>query len=181
MATVVHNLASQTDPIASVGPRIRALRDAMSLSLRDLADRSGVSAQMLSQVERGETSPTLAVAAKIAAGLERALGRAGGIELRRGRQRELPRHQRAAPEIAQLRVHLELGRRAEADAGLDRDGAVHVRAQDSEPGQVEHQLDRAVGAAGTVGAGQSSLVPAGPIRAGSAAGLLDTARNESEG
>jgi transcriptional regulator with XRE-family HTH domain len=65
--------ATQTpvaDPIAAVGPRIRALRDAMSLSLRDLADRSGVSAQMLSQVERGETSPTLAVAAKIAAGLE---------------------------------------------------------------------------------------------------------------
>ncbi|MFT3862782.1 MAG: XRE family transcriptional regulator [Solirubrobacterales bacterium] len=61
---------AQTDPIAAVGPRIRALREAMSLSLRDLAERSGVSAQMLSQVERGETSPTLAVAAKIAAGLE---------------------------------------------------------------------------------------------------------------
>src|ERR1700753_2314309 len=59
-----------TDPIAAVGPRVRALRDAMSLSLRSLADRSGVSAQMLSQVERGETSPTLFVAAKIAAGLE---------------------------------------------------------------------------------------------------------------
>jgi transcriptional regulator with XRE-family HTH domain len=42
----------------------------MALSLRDLSERSGVSAQMLSQVERGETSPTLAVAAKIAAGLE---------------------------------------------------------------------------------------------------------------
>jgi transcriptional regulator with XRE-family HTH domain len=42
----------------------------MGLSLRDLAERSGVSAPMLSQVERGETSPTLAVAAKIAAGLE---------------------------------------------------------------------------------------------------------------
>src|ERR671912_764663 len=53
-----------------VGPRVRALRDAMGLSLRDLAERSGVSAPMLSQVERGETSPTLAVAAKIAAGLE---------------------------------------------------------------------------------------------------------------
>lgn len=63
-------IAPQTEPIAAVGPRIRALREAMSLSLRDLADRSGVSAQMLSQVERGETSPTLAVAAKIAAGLE---------------------------------------------------------------------------------------------------------------
>jgi transcriptional regulator with XRE-family HTH domain len=66
MATVA---PAQSD-IAPVGPRIRALREAMSLSLRDLADRSGVSAQMLSQVERGETSPTLAVAAKIAAGLE---------------------------------------------------------------------------------------------------------------
>jgi transcriptional regulator with XRE-family HTH domain len=54
----------------TVGPRIRSLRDAMGLSLRDLSERSGVSAQMLSQVERGETSPTLAVATKIAAGLE---------------------------------------------------------------------------------------------------------------
>ncbi len=56
--------------IPAVGARVRALRDAMGLSLRDLAERSGVSAPMLSQVERGETSPTLAVAAKIAAGLE---------------------------------------------------------------------------------------------------------------
>ena len=53
-----------------VGARIKALREAMDLSLRDLAERSGVSAPMLSQVERGETSPTLAVAARIAAGLE---------------------------------------------------------------------------------------------------------------
>lgn len=57
----------------SVGPRVRALRDGMGLSLRDLAQRTGVSAPMLSQVERGETSPTLAVAAKIAAGLELSL------------------------------------------------------------------------------------------------------------
>ncbi|HXS47324.1 MAG TPA: XRE family transcriptional regulator [Solirubrobacterales bacterium] len=55
---------------ATVGPRIRALREAMGFSLRDLAERSGVSAPMLSQVERGATSPTLAVATKIAAGLE---------------------------------------------------------------------------------------------------------------
>ncbi len=63
MATVV---ADHTH----VGPRVRALRDAMGLSLRDLAQRTGVSAPMLSQVERGETSPTLAVATRIAAGLE---------------------------------------------------------------------------------------------------------------
>src|SRR3954454_8208884 len=52
---------------------MRALREGMGLSLRDLAARSGVSAPMLSQVERGETSPTLAVAGKIAAGLELSL------------------------------------------------------------------------------------------------------------
>jgi transcriptional regulator with XRE-family HTH domain len=54
----------------AVGARVKSLRDAMDLSLRDLADRSGVSAPMLSQVERGDTSPTLAVAQKIAAGLD---------------------------------------------------------------------------------------------------------------
>jgi transcriptional regulator with XRE-family HTH domain len=57
-------------PSDGLGTRIRALRDAMDLSLRDLASRSGVSAPMLSQVERGETSPTLHVAERIAAGLE---------------------------------------------------------------------------------------------------------------
>jgi XRE family transcriptional regulator, regulator of sulfur utilization len=53
-----------------LGSRTRALREGMNLSLRDLAERSGVSAQMLSQVERGDTSPTLAVAGRIARGLE---------------------------------------------------------------------------------------------------------------
>jgi transcriptional regulator with XRE-family HTH domain len=73
MAAVAPQPASQApDPLdpAVIGARVRALRDALSLSLRDLAERSGVSAPMLSQVERGETSPTLAVAARIAAGLD---------------------------------------------------------------------------------------------------------------
>jgi transcriptional regulator with XRE-family HTH domain len=54
----------------ALGARVRALREAMDLSLRELAARSGVSAPMLSQVERGETSPTLQIAGRIAAGLE---------------------------------------------------------------------------------------------------------------
>ena len=58
------------DVPSAIGPRVKALREAMDLSLRDLAERSGVSAPMLSQVERGETSPTLHVATRIAAGLE---------------------------------------------------------------------------------------------------------------
>jgi transcriptional regulator with XRE-family HTH domain len=68
---------TKRDPAVSengaVGARVKSLREAMDLSLRDLAERSGVSAPMLSQVERGDTSPTLSVAQKIAAGLDLSL------------------------------------------------------------------------------------------------------------
>jgi XRE family transcriptional regulator, regulator of sulfur utilization len=92
---------------AVIGARVKALREASSLSLRDLAERSGVSAPMLSQVERGETSPTLTVAARIAAGLDlrlsqllrldeggsvtivRATERAGGGNAKRGHRFEV--------------------------------------------------------------------------------------------
>ncbi|MBN8865966.1 MAG: helix-turn-helix transcriptional regulator [Solirubrobacterales bacterium] len=67
--------ATATEPAAEnpVGARVKALREAMGFSLRDLSERSGVSATMLSQVERGGTSPTLAVAEKIAGGLDLSL------------------------------------------------------------------------------------------------------------
>ena len=68
-AAVDQPTADSLDP-AVIGARVKSLREASSLSLRDLADRSGVSAPMLSQVERGETSPTLSVASRIAAGLD---------------------------------------------------------------------------------------------------------------
>jgi len=76
-----------------VGARVRALRAAMDLSLRDLAERSGVSAPMLSQVERGETSPTLATAGRIAAGLDLRLSQllrldeSGAVSVVRARDR----------------------------------------------------------------------------------------------
>src|SRR5262245_59552217 len=63
-------MAAAVEPLPAIGPRVKALREAGGLSLRDLAERSGVSAPMLSQVERGETSPTLAVASRIATGLD---------------------------------------------------------------------------------------------------------------
>jgi transcriptional regulator with XRE-family HTH domain len=66
-------MSTVVEPVLAVGVRVKALREAMSLSLRDLSERSGVSAPMLSQVERGETSPTLAVAARIASGLDLSL------------------------------------------------------------------------------------------------------------
>jgi XRE family transcriptional regulator, regulator of sulfur utilization len=79
--------------VAAVGGRVRALREAMGLSLRDLADRSGVSAPMLSQVERGETSPTLHIATRIAAGLDLRLSQllrideGGAVTIVRARER----------------------------------------------------------------------------------------------
>jgi XRE family transcriptional regulator, regulator of sulfur utilization len=84
------------DPLdpAVIGARVKALRESSSLSLRDLAARSGVSAPMLSQVERGETSPTLAVAARIAAGLELRLSQllrldeSGAVTIVRASQRQ---------------------------------------------------------------------------------------------
>ena len=76
-----------------IGARVKALREASDLSLRDLAERSGVSAPMLSQVERGDTSPTLTVAARIAAGLQLTLSQllrldeGGTVTIVRPRQR----------------------------------------------------------------------------------------------
>jgi XRE family transcriptional regulator, regulator of sulfur utilization len=88
--------ALPSDPLdpAVIGARVKALRESSGLSLRDLAARSGVSAPMLSQVERGETSPTLAVAARIAAGLELRLSQllrldeSGAVTIVRASQRQ---------------------------------------------------------------------------------------------
>ena len=59
--TYARTMATVPDTTAiSIGARVKALREAGGLSLRDLAERSGVSAPMLSQVERGETEPDAA-------------------------------------------------------------------------------------------------------------------------
>lgn len=67
-----HSDRAAVEPEA-IGGRVRALREGMDLSLRELAERCGVSAATLSQVERGESSPTLTVASRIADGLELSL------------------------------------------------------------------------------------------------------------
>src|SRR6266550_2248705 len=71
--TTIEQPSGAPERLIEIGPRVRALREAMGLSLRDLSARTAVSPPMLSQVERGETSPTVAVAARIAAGLELSL------------------------------------------------------------------------------------------------------------
>ena len=53
-----------------LGPRIRALRQARNVTLRELAERAGVTESFLSQVEREVTSPSIASVQRIARALD---------------------------------------------------------------------------------------------------------------
>jgi len=52
-----------------VGLRLRSLRDQQGLSLRALAERCGLSINAISQIERGENSPTVSTLHRLATGL----------------------------------------------------------------------------------------------------------------
>ncbi|HET9613297.1 MAG TPA: XRE family transcriptional regulator [Candidatus Limnocylindrales bacterium] len=53
-----------------LGPRIRTLRKARDVTLRELAERAGVTESFLSQVEREVTSPSIASVQRIARALD---------------------------------------------------------------------------------------------------------------
>jgi transcriptional regulator with XRE-family HTH domain len=127
----------------TVGVRVKALREAMDLSLRDLAERSGVSAPMLSQVERGETSPTLVVAEKIASGLDLTLSQllrldeGGHVVVIRGDERRV--RTRRGHRTEELTPPLP-GQRADVSVHTLEPGAATGRAGDPplhEPGARE--------------------------------------------
>ena len=61
--------------IAALGHRIRTLRRQRDLSLEGLAERSGVSASMLSTVERGQKVPSILVLSQIATALDTSIAR----------------------------------------------------------------------------------------------------------
>ena len=154
-------MAAATVPDAPpIGARIKALRDGMDLSLRDLGQRSGVSAPMLSQVERGETSPTLAVAERIAAGLELSLSQllrldeSSGVSVVRAAERRLGRANGSGHSYDVVTPPLP-GQRAEVSLHTLAPGAATGGAGDPpmhEPGSRETAL---------VTAGRLKLVCAG--------------------
>jgi transcriptional regulator with XRE-family HTH domain len=49
-----------------VGARLRELRDERNISMRSLATKSGLSANALSMIERGKTSPSVSTLYKLA-------------------------------------------------------------------------------------------------------------------
>ena len=131
-----------------IGARVKALREASSLSLRELALRSGVSAPMLSQVERGETSPTLTVAARIAAGLELRLSQllrldeSGAVTIVRAGQRRRGGNARRGHRFEVL-TSAQPGQRAELSRHTLAASAVTGAADDPpihEPGARETAL-----------------------------------------
>jgi XRE family transcriptional regulator, regulator of sulfur utilization len=115
----------------------------MGLSLRDLAERCDVSAPMLSQVERGEASPTLAVASRIASGLDLTLSQLLRLDedrhlvvVRRGRGR---RRRRRGHSVEELTPPLP-GQRADVSLHVLEPGAVTGAPDDPpihEPGSRE--------------------------------------------
>lgn len=133
---------------AVIGMRVKALRESSGLSLRDLAERSGVSAPMLSQVERGETSPTLTVAARIAAGLELRLSQllrldeGGAVTIVRARERRRGGNKRRGHGFEVLTAS-QPGQRAELSRHVLAPGGATGAADDPpmhEPGSRETAL-----------------------------------------
>jgi transcriptional regulator with XRE-family HTH domain len=133
---------------AVIGGRVKALRESAGLSLRDLAARSGVSAPMLSQVERGETSPTLTVAARIAAGLELRLSQllrldeGGSVTVVRAGQRQRGGNTRRGHRFEVL-TSAQPGQRAELSRHTLAPGGATGAADDPpmhEPGSRETAL-----------------------------------------
>ncbi|MGY4630221.1 helix-turn-helix domain-containing protein [Bradyrhizobium sp. USDA 4486] len=66
--------------IVELGSRVKRLRTQAGLTLEEFAAQSGVSRAMLSKVERGEKSPTLAIIVRIAKGLNVSMSTLMGAE-----------------------------------------------------------------------------------------------------
>jgi XRE family transcriptional regulator, regulator of sulfur utilization len=139
---------ADSEPTVVIGARVRALREAAGLSLRDLGERSGVSVPMLSQVERGETSPTLTVAARIAAGLQLRLSQLlrldedGAVTVVRARDRTRGGNRRRG-HVFEVLTSSQPGQRAELSRHTLAPGGATGAADDPpmhEPGSRETAL-----------------------------------------
>src|ERR1051326_9434953 len=60
---------TDTDLSTRVGRAVKVRREQLALTLRALASRSGVSSSMISDIERGEKSPTISTLSTLAAAL----------------------------------------------------------------------------------------------------------------
>jgi len=89
MSTIADKVARR------VGQAVKARRDGLRLTLRELASKSGISASMISDIERGAKSPTISTLSTLAAALglpvsvlvDTAMPAPGRIKVVRGAER----------------------------------------------------------------------------------------------
>lgn len=86
-----------------LGARIRSVRQARSLTLRDVSERAGVTESFLSQVERDVTSPSIATLQRIARALDLSIAQLFAEEPETGRVvRREARRQVAYPGLKSI-------------------------------------------------------------------------------
>ena len=108
-----------------LGPRIRSLRQARNVTLRELAERAGVTESFLSQVEREVTSPSIASVQRIARALDLGIAELFVDDQPLGRVvRRAERHRIAYPGLKAVDEFLTLG----------KDGRLQVILSTIEPG-----------------------------------------------
>lgn len=90
----------------NIGPRVKARRNALNLTLADLSERSGVSRAMLCDIEAGKKNPSIRIVFEIARGLECSLSELLGLP-------------EASPEIAVQRKD-ERQVLVDASCGIER-------------------------------------------------------------
>lgn len=104
------------DTVSDIGTRLRAHRRAANITLRQVAEKSGLTAAYLSQVETGRTTPSIASAKRIAAAYGLSLvgllaeddDRGDSIVLRREERRLLISARSGA--VKELLVHRQGGK-----------------------------------------------------------------------
>ncbi len=74
MAEASSRISNRSAPEERFGARLKTLRAERGWSLEQLADASGVSRSMLSQIERDQANPTLAVTLRIARAFAMTIG-----------------------------------------------------------------------------------------------------------
>lgn len=105
------------DPLAeiNVGQRLRQLRAARGISIRALAEQSGLNVNTISMIENGKTSPSVSTLQQVAAALEAPI--TAFFETEKPPQRII--HQKAAERPSAAFTH---GRLADLAAGFARPG-----------------------------------------------------------
>jgi transcriptional regulator with XRE-family HTH domain len=72
--SIGHDAPQEEDIVLHIGERVREAREKSDLSLQDIARRTDIDEELLSQIEKGEVAPPLGTIIKLAKALEMKMG-----------------------------------------------------------------------------------------------------------